>query len=114
MEIHKVHVVAQQDVGGLEALHVDFLNLVGLSRHAQAAQGPQNGGEHPPLLQGRPGGVVAPETAVVDVNGVHAPLPPAGYTQARLNDCLQYTTPRGAAQIKVLDMPARGRFPRKS
>ena len=78
VKVHKIHVVAQQDVGRLEALHIDFLDPVVLSQHAQAAQRAKNGGEDLPLPQRRPGGVVALEAAVVDVDALHGNLPPAG------------------------------------
>ena len=70
-----MHVVAQEQVGGLQALHVDLLNAVVLARHAQPAQGPQHGGEEQPLAQRGSGGVVAPQSAVVDVNGFHGLSP---------------------------------------
>ena len=78
VEVHEVHVVGQQDVRGLQPLHVDLFDLVLLPHHAQAAQGPEDGGKDLPLPQGRLGGVVAFEAAVVDVDALHMfpSLPP--------------------------------------
>ena len=71
VEVHKIHVVRQQNIGGLQSLHMDLLNFVLLPHHAQTAQGPEDGGEDLPLPQGRPGGVVSPEAAIVDVDALH-------------------------------------------
>ena len=84
VKIHKVHMVRQKDIGGLEALHMDLFDLIFLAYHAQAAQGPEDSGKNFPLAQGRPGGVVAFEAAVVDIDVFHKVFPPLGHIPERI------------------------------
>ena len=103
MKVHEVHVVAQQDIGGLEALHVDLLDFVLLPDHAHAAQGPEDGGKNFVLAQGRLGRVIALEAAIVDVDALHNILPPAGGAPPAVI-LYQFTIEGCGKQIRFLEI----------
>ena len=76
LEVNKIHVVGQQQVWGLQPLHIDLLNPVILPDHADAAYCPQDRGEQQALLQRRLCGVIPLERAVIDIDGFHTNVPP--------------------------------------